>query len=67
MKCRLKDCELEAQPYYACCSSIHGLMYNAAVDTLRDISMVNSRFGLNQWYWYFEKPPTVEDYIHYMT
>lgn len=66
MKCRLKDCELLAQYPYPCCSTIHGLMYNVAMDTFRDLSKTNARFGLNQWNWHFANPPTVEDYTYYM-
>lgn len=65
MKCKLLNCEEEAQSGFQCCTSLHGLMYKVAKENIKEILSANTRKeALRNWNWYFDKP-TVEDYEYY--
>lgn len=65
MKCKIKHCTDLAVPGYECCDFVHGLMLKRAREILSDLSRANMNLGLAEWNWYFDNPPTVEDYELY--
>lgn len=68
MKCKILNCDEEASAGFACCSALHGMMFNNAREAMRDIATANTRkHGLLTWSWNFENDPTIEEYEYYLS
>lgn len=66
MKCKIKDCNEQANLPFEACDSTHGMMLKAARHSLQLMCTARLRDdGLLQWKWYFYGQPTIEDAIYY--
>jgi hypothetical protein len=66
MKCKIKDCQEQANPPFEACDTTHGVMLKAARHSLQLMMSAKLRAdGLMQWRHYFYGQPTIDDAIYY--
>ncbi len=68
MKCKIFECDNEAQGNYPCCDSKHGMMLNVIRDEIRrmqDPTMRLSVYKWADWKWFIGDYPTIKQLEYY--